>query len=188
MAGIDLAETVNRAIAGDRRAFDRLVQHYQVRISRYLLRLVHDEELALDLTQDTFVRAYRSLQTLRAAEHAGAWLYRIATNVAIQARGRSTRMQCQPWPECEGEELGQTESPDRQVIDRDTVAEALRRLPHDRLVCLLLHVNEGFSYEEVAAIVNSTPEAVRKRVARAKQQFRELYIATCEENVHYAVR
>jgi RNA polymerase sigma-70 factor (ECF subfamily) len=159
-----------------------------VRISRYLLRLVHDEELALDLTQDTFVRAYRSLATLRSAENVGAWLYRIATNVAIQNRSRVARMQYQPWPEQDGGELGLTESPDRQVIDRDTVAAVLHRLPHDRLVCLLLHVNEGFNYEEVAVIVNSTPEAVRKRIARAKQQFRELYDEACEESIDYAVR
>lgn len=182
------AAVVTLAAAGDRRAFDRIVQDFQVRISRYLLRLVHDEELALDLTQDTFIKAYRSIHSLRSAENLSAWLYRIATNLAIQARTRSALLRFETLAEPSDCTFGVCEAPDRGVIDRDTVSAALRKLPPDRLVCLMLHVHEGFNYDEVAAIVNASPEAVRKRISRAKQQFREVYNSACEESVGYAVR
>lgn len=74
------------------------------------------------------------------------------------------------------------------VMDRELVRIALSRMPRDRVACLLLHIKEGFSYDEVATIVGSTPEAVRKRIARAKEQFRTIYDAACEDRRHYAAR
>ncbi|HWE61483.1 MAG TPA: sigma-70 family RNA polymerase sigma factor [Chloroflexota bacterium] len=182
------ATLVASAIAGDRRAFDSIVQQYQTRITWYIFRLVNDEELALDLAQDTFVNAFRHIQALRSDLALSSWLYRIATNLAVQARSRSRRILWQPLANLEDSNWVATESPERLVMDRELVISALAKLPRDRAACLLLHVNEGFSYDEVAAIMNTTPEAVRKRIARAKEQFRCLYDAASKESFSYAVR
>lgn len=179
---------VASAIAGDRGAFDRIVQDYQARIARYIQRLVNDEELALDLTQDTFVNAYRNIRSLRSGLALSAWLYRIATNLAMQARSRNRRILWQPLGDLEERAGSSAEPPDALIINRELVSDALAQLPRERAACLLLHAREGFSYEEVALIMNSTPEAVRKRIARAKEQFRAVYDAASKESYQYAVR
>jgi RNA polymerase sigma-70 factor (ECF subfamily) len=165
----------------ERLAFEAIVQQYQTRIARYILRLVHDPELALDLTQDTFVSAFRSIHNLRSDLALSAWLYRIATNIAVQARRRNARIHWESLTGVENSSIAATAAPDGLVIDRDSVTMALAQMPRERAACLLLHAKEGFSYEEVAVIVGSTPEAVRKRISRAKEQFRAIYDASCEE-------
>lgn len=179
---------VASAIAGDPGAFDTIVQEYQTRIARYIARLVNDEELALDLTQDTFVNAFRNIRSLRSDLALSSWLYRIATNLAVQARSRNRRVCCHSIDGYEDSFCMATEAPDRFVIDRELVSTALAQLPRDRAACLLLHIREGFSYEEVAVIMNTTPEAMRKRIARAKEQFRAVYDIAARDVPHYAVR
>lgn len=182
------ARVVAAAASGDRSAFDMIVQEYQVRIARYIVRLVNDEELALDLTQDTFVNAFRNIHNLRSDLALSSWLYRIATNLAVQARWRNRRIHWQPLADLENTSWAAVEAPDSMVMDRELVHQALSKLPRERAACLLLHVKEGFSYEEVAAIMGSTPEAVRKRIARAKEQFRAHYDTAGKETVRHAVR
>ena len=155
--------------------FEAIVQAYQARIARYILRLVDDPELALDLTQDTFVNAYRSIHTLRSELALSAWLYRIATNLAVQARWRRQRIRFQPFANLENSGKHAVAAPDTDVMERELVHRALAALPRDRAACLLLHANEGFSYTEVAAIMGISPEAARKRISRAKEQFRAIY-------------
>jgi RNA polymerase sigma-70 factor, ECF subfamily len=168
---------------GERLPFEAIVQQYQTRIARYILRLVHDPELALDLTQDTFVSAFRSIHNLRSDLALSAWLYRIATNIAVQARRRNARIHWESLAGVENSSIAATAAPDGLVIDRESVTMALAQMPRERVACLLLHAKEGFSYEEVAVIVGSTPEAVRKRISRAKEQFRAIYDASCEERL-----
>jgi RNA polymerase sigma-70 factor (ECF subfamily) len=182
------AKVVAAAAAGDRGAFDTIVQQYQARIARYILRLVNDEELALDLTQDTFVNAFRNIRNLRSDLALSAWLYRIATNLAVQARWRNRRIHWQPLANLEHTSWGATDAPDSLIMDRELVQEALRQLSRERAACLLLHIKEGFNYDEVATIMGSTPEAVRKRIARAKDQFRTYYDAANKETARHAVR
>lgn len=179
---------IAEARAGDHAAFDTIVLRYQGRIARYILRLVNDPDLALDLTQDTFVEAFRAIHALRSDLALGAWLYRIATNLAIRADKRRRRIFWQRLGAAEEIPALIVESPDSTVLDRQLVRATLSQLPRDRAACLLLHVNEGFSYDEIAAIMGTTPEAVRKRIARAKERFRALYDAASEEVVLHAVR
>lgn len=174
--------------ADSRFAFDAIVQQYQARIARYVFHLVDDQELALDLTQDTFVSAFRNIHTLRSDLALGAWLYRIATNLAIQARKRNRRLLVQPLINFENCQQASVEAPDRMVMDRELVLRVLTQLPRDRVACLLLHVREGFNYDEVAAIIGITPEAARKRIARAKDQFRAIYNASLEDISDHALR
>ncbi len=155
--------------------FDAIVREYQGRIVRYINRLVDDPELALDLTQDTFVNALRGIHSLRSELALSAWLYRIATHLAVRARKRNGRLHLHRLSDYENSICAASLAPDDQVMERELVQQALFRLPRDRAACLLLHVKEGFSYAEVAEIVGTTPEGARKRIARAKEQFRAHY-------------
>src|SRR5579872_4287982 len=94
----DDAMVVAAVRAGDLNAFTSIVEKYQVRLARYLYRLVGDEETALDLAQDTFLEAYRGIGSLRSDLALRAWLFRIATNHAIQVRRRRRIIQWLPLP------------------------------------------------------------------------------------------
>jgi RNA polymerase sigma-70 factor (ECF subfamily) len=155
--------------------FDAIVREYQGRIVRYINRLVNDPELAMDLTQDTFVNAFRGIHSLKSELALGAWLYRIATHLAVRARTRNGRLHMHRLTDFENTTHAATAAPDDQIMERELVQQALMRLPRERAACLLLNVKEGFSYAEVAEIVGTTPEGARKRIARAKEQFRTLY-------------
>jgi RNA polymerase sigma-70 factor (ECF subfamily) len=179
---------VAAARVGDRSAFDAVVQRYQARIARYLLHLVHDPELALDLTQDTFVEAFRGIHKLRSDLALGAWLYRIATHQAFRAHRRSRRISWQSLANIEDSCHATVDAPDNAVMDREAVQMALAQLPRDRVAALLLHIKEGFSYQEVAAIMGTTPEAARKRIARAKDQFRTIYDHAVSQEIDHAMR
>src|SRR5919199_6162972 len=83
---------VEQAQAGDREAFAALVQRHQQRLGGYLYHLLGDRDLALDLTQDTFVRAYTALGATRPGLALRPWLFRIATNLAYDALRRRRRI------------------------------------------------------------------------------------------------
>lgn len=179
---------VAAARAGDRSAFDAVVQRYQARIARYLLQLVHDPELALDLTQDTFLEAFRGIHNLRSDLALSAWLYRIATHQAFRAHRRGRRIIWQSISNIEDCSYATVDAPDNAVMERELVQTALSRLSRDRAAALLLHVKEGFSYDEVASIMGTTPEATRKRISRAKDQFRTIYDDLLAREPHHAMR
>jgi RNA polymerase sigma-70 factor (ECF subfamily) len=181
MVSTDATSTGLAATGVRSEPFDAIVREYQGRIARYINRLVDDPELALDLTQDTFVNALRGIHSLRSDLALNAWLYRIATHLAVRARTKNGRLHVHRLTDFENSMCAASTAVDDQIMERELVQQALLRLPRDRAACLLLHVKEGFSYSEVAEIVGTTPEGARKRITRAKEQFRALYDAARTE-------
>ena len=166
------ASLVERARGGDRAAFAALVERYQQPLGSYLWRLTRDRDLAADLTQDTFLRAYRSLAATPTPILVRPWLYRIATNLAYDEFRRRRR-----FSRLLGRAFGRQPGPaeDVAIEERELVQLALERLsPTDRAVLLLCAV-EQLSYREVAETLGSTSEAVRKQFTRAKERFRAAY-------------
>ena len=167
------ASLVERARGGDRAAFAALVERYQQPLGSYLWRLTRDQELAADLTQETFLRAYRSIAATPTPMLVRPWLYRIATNLANDEFRRRRRFNQLLGRAFGGRQPSAAESV--AIEERELVQLALERLrPADRAVLLLCAV-EQLSYREVAAIVGSSPEAVRKQFTRAKERFRVAY-------------
>ena len=167
--------------AGDESAFTAVVERYQAAIGRYLLRLVGDPDLAEDLCQETFFRAYRAIFKADDDLALKPWLYRIATNVAYSAlrRRRPSVVSL--------DRLSRQRQPrrpaylERRVAQRDLVQRTLARLSSEHAVPLVLNAVEGFSYHEIADIMGLSAEATRKRIYRAKKQFRAIYTALEKE-------
>jgi RNA polymerase sigma-70 factor, ECF subfamily len=166
------ASLVERARGGDRAAFAVLVERYQQPLGSYLWRLTRDRELAADLTQETFLRAYRSLAGTPTPMLVRPWLYRIATNLAHDEFRRRTR-----FSRLVGRALGRQASSTESVAieERELVQLALERLSRTDRTVLLLCAVEQLSYREVGVIVGSSSEAVRKQFTRAKERFRVAY-------------
>ncbi|MDF2629207.1 MAG: polymerase sigma factor [Symbiobacteriaceae bacterium] len=154
---------------------DRLWEAYAGRVYRYLLRLTGERETAEDLTQETFLQAIRDLR--RAPEppsNEAAWLFRIATNRATDLFRRRRRIAWLPFfAERHG---GIASDASEHMAEQDLVLRALRRLPPDTAAMLLLKDGEGFSTPEIAEMLGQNYEAVRKRLARARETFRVAYL------------
>ena len=157
-------------------AIEALYGAYKGRIYTFLLRLLGDPELADDITQDVFTKAYQALGTLTKDHRVLPWLYRIANNAAIDHLRRRKRIQ---WLRVGGL-LGTREEPvmpdaHAAVPERDQVRAVLRGMPVEHVTALLLHALEGYSYKEIAQIQGCTMPAVRSRIARARNAFRVAY-------------
>ena len=159
---------------GDADAFGVIVENYQAPIQRYLYRLTGDLEVAKDLAQDTFVQAYSAILKTDSQLSLRAWLYRIATNNALHARRHARLLSFIPLdPQQQGDPAVGIQT--GVAAENIAVADALRQVPPGRRVCMVLHLVEGFTYREIAETLGISEDAVRKRVAKGKIEFRECY-------------
>ena len=160
--------------AGEIDAFAEIIEHYQAPIVRYLYRLTGDYEMARDLAQDTFIQAYKGILKTDAELSFRAWLYRIATNNALQHHRRKKLLSFIPFTSHEHNTPAEGNRSDRQA-DKLAINEALLKIPEEQRTCLVLHFVEGFKYREIAETLGCSEEAVRKRVARGRKLFINLY-------------
>lgn len=165
--------------ARDAQAFRSLIERLQRPLTAYLHRLVGDREAALDLAQDTFLQVYKEIGKTSQELLLDAWIYRIATNYGLRYLNRKRLKQFvglerPSSPEDFNANLV-VPGPEHQAETRILVHEALSRMKPKDAVCLLLHYGNGFTYEEISQVLEMTPEAVRKRVARSVEKFRTFY-------------
>jgi RNA polymerase sigma-70 factor (ECF subfamily) len=166
---------LRRARAGDTRAYGRLVLAHQDRIYGLIVRMVRDSSLAEELTQDAFLKAYRSLDSFREEARFTTWLYRIAVNLchdqrhslAARKRERETDLD-----EQEHGTLDPTSRPDEAMEASEAAAHFQAGLdalePKYREAFLLRH-QEGLSYEEIAGILEISKSNAKVRVHRARE-------------------
>jgi RNA polymerase sigma-70 factor (ECF subfamily) len=159
-------------------SFDQIYEDYQVRIYHYVYHLVGDREQADDLTQDVFLKAFRTLPKMGASLKLSAWLYRIATNTAYDALRRRKLISWLSWQDLDYEPAD-TESADPQEMygTIELVRAALCCMPQQYRAALLLFTQEGFSYSEIARILNIAESGVKMHLSRARQSFRAHYKA-----------
>ncbi len=173
-------------------AFEALVMYYEPRIRRMLFSLTQDSQLTQDLCQETFLAVYRALPRMDGEELRFApWLYRIALNQVRSEWRRHKHVICIPFAPPQGyaddifdqpgeEYLVCDELFEEQVLQRDLIQRVLRQLPKASALCLLLDA-EGFSYREIAEILQDTLSAVRSRLCRARQSFQQIYTRLDQE-------
>jgi len=159
--------------AGNTDAFSWIVERHQGPIIRYLHRLMGEYEVALDLAQDTFVRAYKGILKTDNDISLQAWLYKIATNLARQHGRRKKILAFVPLAHIE--ELKAFPSADNCAEENMAINEALLKVPEKQRACLVLHFVEGLKYREIAETLEISEDAVRKRVVRGCEQFRQAY-------------
>ena len=166
---------VDRARLGDRHAFDLLVLKYQSRLLSLVNRLISNQSDALDILQDTFVKAYRSLHTFRGERAFYTWLYRIAVNTAKNhlASKLKESKDVSVDDEATGElsVLQDLSAPDEEAGAEElqrAILHAIEQLPDDLKQALTLRELEGMSYDEIALAMNCPIGTVRSRIFRAR--------------------
>lgn len=171
-------QLVERAQAGDERAFELLVRKYQYKIIQLVSRLVGEGE-APDVAQETFIRAWRALPGFRGQSAFYTWLYRIGINTAKNYLvSRSRRPADQDIDMADAELFGHTEhlsdidTPEAELLTeeiRQCVTETITALPPDLRQAITLRELEGLSYEEIAEVMDCPIGTVRSRIFRARE-------------------
>lgn len=175
---------VERTLAGDQRAYELLVIKYQRRIERLVGRMVRDVDLIPDITQETFLRAYRALHQFRGDAQFYTWLYRIAVNTAKKALVDIKRdpVISESSLRGGGDEEDETSLLDRELTSDETpetvlaaqevaaaVNAAMEALPEDLRQAVTLREIEGLSYEEISVAMACPIGTVRSRIFRARE-------------------
>lgn len=179
------ARTIAAVRAGNAEAFDLVVSEYQPRLYRFLFGLVSDTELARDLTQDTFLAAYKALPDTSEDLNLTGWLFQIARNNARSywrrrkliawlpfGRGNPDDERDDDWIPPGGIDPRQA-GPEEQVVEQESLGTALRALQRADRECLLLVV-DGFSYAEICGITGLTLATVKGRIFRARKEVRAI--------------
>ena len=167
-------DLIKRIRKRDTRAFETLFDRYQAPVHRHLVRITHDEAAAQDLAQEVFLRVWTRAEQWHKEGSFKAWLYRIATNNALQYHRRKKLLSFIPFTSKE-RDLSATSNKADCPGEAPAVHEALLRVPKEQRTCLVLHFVEGFKYREIAETLGCSEDAVRKRVARGKKLFIDLY-------------
>jgi RNA polymerase sigma-70 factor (ECF subfamily) len=167
---LDDATLVVRAREGDVTAFEALVLRYRVPVYRIAARIVTDPGRAADTAQEAFITAWRLLHEIKAEQAFAAWLYRITATRALSAIRAPRRLVS--LDETVGT-ADRSPGPEEHALSAGLTAAlrcALNNLTPEQRACWILRELEGMSYEEVAAILHTTPGAVRGRLHRARPQ------------------
>jgi RNA polymerase sigma-70 factor (ECF subfamily) len=156
---------------------DALYNKHHTEIYAYLVRMLRDSELAADLTQDAFVKAYRNYDTLEKDENARAWLYQIAHRVALDELRRRKIIRMIPWS---GEARGAAPSAERMAMDlrlSGPLERALASIPERQRAALLLAELHDLTGLELAAAMGVSHVAARAILTRARESLRRALAA-----------
>ena len=177
---------VTQARAGDDRAFEQLVKCYQSRIHSHVARMTQDPAEAEDLAQETFLRAYQALPHFRGDATFGTWLYRIASNLAIDAARYRRRREWQTvsldepieaeehttaWDLADGGQRTPAETLESAAL-RGHVWDAIAELSPKLRSPIILYDLQGLTYEEIAGILGCPLGTVKSRLFNARCQLR----------------
>jgi RNA polymerase sigma-70 factor (ECF subfamily) len=172
-----------RVRAGDREAFSTLVEKYRTPVVHFLYRMVHEPALAEELAQEVFLRIYRARKSYKPRAKFSTWLFRIATNVALNSlRDGRMRRARESSLEGEAEEAGpalQVADPGGNVEQRMLEAErqeeirrAVEALPEKQRLAVLLHKYQEMDYDEIADILDCSQSALKSLLFRAYETLR----------------
>lgn len=176
----DEAELIERAKKGDTKAFGALIERYQRRVVGVALGVAHNPDDALELAQETFVRAFENIARFESRSSFSTWLYRIAANVAIDFRRRENRHPILRGEEAENElrrlpsASGDSYAATRRSELGQRINEALEELTPEHRTVILLREVEGLSYDEISEVMQCPRGTVMSRLHYARNHLREI--------------
>ncbi|QDU81160.1 ECF RNA polymerase sigma factor SigW [Polystyrenella longa] len=176
--GVNDARLVEEVRRGNSDAYGELVERYQHRLLRVIQRFISDHDLAQDLAQEAFIRAYEKLDQFDPSRRFGPWLFRIAVNLTMDYLRKVKRR---------GRWVLFSESPSEQSPDPSTsdprehqdlsqeVRAVIEEIPEKYRTVLVLRDLENFSTSEIAAILDRKEATIRWRLAEARNQFQAIW-------------
>ena len=162
---------IDRSRTGDTRAFDLLVDAYQDRIYHLVYRITGNQSDAQDAAQEAFVKAYRSLGSFRSQAAFSTWLHRIAVNAAMDIVRRRRPRVADPLEAAVPAADPLADGAERVEI-RQRIHRAIAALPVEQRMVVILRDVQGWTYEEIAGVVQAPIGTVRSRLARGREALR----------------
>lgn len=184
-------ELVRRTMEGDEEAFGVLVKKYRTKVFNLAYSLTRDRDAADDLAQESFIKAYFALPRFKLKSGFGTWLYRIAMNTVkdyLRKKGKIREVAFGKEIEhlvIQEDEMERKEKKQQEEQNRRLVHEAIQSLPEKYQLILSLRDIQGFSYGEIADILNISPGTVDSRLHRARKSLRKkigLFLIKKEES------
>ena len=169
-------DVIQRVLAGDTDAFELLVRAHEKLVYNLALRMLHNEQDALDASQEAFFRAYRGLSSFRGDSKFSVWLYRLTSNVCLDMLRRQGRTETVSLTPEEGEERSLPDDrfdPERELEKKElrrAVREGLQSLDPAFREALVLREINGLSYEEIGQVMDLEPGTVKSRIFRARRK------------------
>ena len=177
---------IKKAAAGNADAFEQLLLKYQTPIYNLCLRITGNQEDAADMTQEAFLKAWRSLSSFQFDSSFSTWLYRLASNTCLDyLRSLKRRPQCSLTVEDdEGEEqvldvIDEAPTPEEALLsaeERSQLVNALSQLETSQRQIITLRVVNDLSYAEIAEILDVKEGTVKSRLARARDSLRKKFL------------
>ncbi len=174
-----LYQLIYKAKRGDREAFEELVQLYKGKVYRHAFAMVHDRLAAEDLTQEAFVKAYTQLKKLDQEAAFVSWLTRIVSNLCYDYLKKAKRERYQDDIDIESDHsttLQLTRSESSETITRLMIQEGLKQLSLEHREVIILRDIQGFSYQEVADVLNIPLGTVKSRINLARASLKRFLL------------
>jgi RNA polymerase sigma-70 factor, ECF subfamily len=176
-------ELMTRVSRGDTESFTILLQRYRSPLLSYFVRMVRDRALAEDLTQEVFLRVYQARERYQPDARFTTWLYRIATNLALNTlRDRKTERVAEPGERQSGEEVDildrmpdERPTVEQQMVESDRqrlIREAIEGLPENQRAAVILHKYQEIEYRQIASVLKVSESAVKSLLFRAYETLR----------------
>jgi RNA polymerase sigma-70 factor, ECF subfamily len=180
---LDECNLVLRAQSGDQLAFEVLYERYNDRICRYLSRMIGNDGVGCELTQEVFLKAWEALMSLRDPSRFASWLYRIATNRAYNYQQHAKLLHLIPWEEyAMREETSSIVGPEERFEETELLKLALARVSPTYRPCLVLYVVEEYSQRQIAEVLHIKESNIGRYVSRGKEELRQIYRRLANES------
>ncbi len=170
---------IQKILAGDRELYSQIIRKYQGPVIRLCRSFLSAQEDAEDMAQEVFVKAFYALERFKGDSAFYTWLYRIASNQCLDYLRKKSRRPEQSWDELlekkgsEIEGLLSKNEAEEKPFDPELVQQVLSHLPPDFKMILVLRDIQGLSYEEIGQTLQCSLDAVKGRLKRARQHFKE---------------
>jgi RNA polymerase sigma-70 factor, ECF subfamily len=199
----ELVARCKRELPGNTRSYELLVQRHMNRVYSIVYRIVCNKEEAEDITQEVFVKVYHGLKKFEQQASFSSWVYRIATNSALDSLDKIKRQQKHitspsntvsnvkdeernPLHLHASTEAGPEESSIQREL-RECISQILRQMDRQQARLLILRDFDDVSYDEIASLLKVGLSAVKMRIHRARLAFQELFSQTCGRGYLFSV-
>jgi len=179
MAEVSEGVLVEEILAGNKDVYRILVDRYKNVVFNLAYRMTGSPEDALDISQETFIRAYQSLSRFRVGEKFFTWLYTICLNVSknhLRQKARRLRLQGAVYEETIGRDISGS-CPETSLLDKEEASQLqglLMEVPEHYRSAVVLRYNDGLSYEEISQLLGISVSGAKMRVKRGLDKLRSL--------------
>ena len=169
-------ELIQKFLKGDQTAFDRLMTWHQKRVYRIALGMLGDHDEAADITQETFIRVFRSLKNFKFGSRFGTWLHRITVNLCLSHIRQQKLRQHLSLSEVSHLLRSPLGRPARDLAFKDLtqqIEEAIATLPPKQRAIFVMHYHEEMPHKEIAQIMNRSEGAIKSSYCQAVKKLRK---------------